>query len=68
MSKIPVKNEPLVRDSRTGALLSTDLDAIRAYERKKQELKVQKERINRLEEEIDGLKKMVATLLETQKR
>jgi polyhydroxyalkanoate synthesis regulator phasin len=64
MKKIPVKNEALVRDSKTGALLSTDLDAVKAYERKKQEMKAQKERINRLEEEIADLKKAIAALLQ----
>lgn len=68
MKKIPVENEPLVRDSRTGALLSTDIDAVKAYERKKQESKAQKERINKLETEIKELKEVMAKILETQKR
>lgn len=61
--KIPVQNEPLVRDIRTGALLSVDRDSIRAYERRKQEAQAQKERINRLEQELSELKELMSNLI-----
>ena len=62
--KIPVKNEKLVRDTRTGALLSVDRDSIKAYERRKQEAKAHKDRINKLEGELSELKTLVSKLLE----
>ena len=62
--KIPVENEKMVRDVRTKALLSTDKDAVRAYEKRRQELKTQKERINRLEQELADLKTIIAELIE----
>jgi cell division protein FtsB len=54
----------MVRDVRTKALLSTDKDAVRAYEKRRQELKTQKERINRLEQELADLKTIIAELIE----
>jgi hypothetical protein len=62
--KIPVQNEKLVRDMRSGALLSTDKDSIKAYERRKQEAKAQKDRINRLEHELSELKALMSKLIE----
>ena len=62
--KIPVINEKLMRDSKSGALLSTDRDAVIAYERKKREAASQKDRINKLEQELSELKDMVSKLIE----
>lgn len=62
--KIPVQNEKMVRDMHSGALLSTDSDSIKAYERRKQEAKAQKDRINRLEHELSELKSIVSNLIE----
>lgn len=61
--KIPVQNERLVRDTRSGALLSTDRDSIKAYERRRQEAQAQKDRINKLEHELSELKELVANLI-----
>jgi hypothetical protein len=45
-------------------LLSTDKDSIKAYERRKQEAKAQKDRINRLEHELSELKALMSKLIE----
>ena len=50
IERIPVKDEKMVRDTFSHAILSTDHDAVAAYERKKRETKAQKDRINRLEQ------------------
>jgi hypothetical protein len=62
MRRERVRNENLVRDPRTTALLSTDKDAILAYERKKRERQVQEDRLNTLEREVAALKEQVAQL------
>jgi DeoR/GlpR family transcriptional regulator of sugar metabolism len=63
-NRIKVKNERLVRDTKTGAILSTDHDSIHAYERRKHEHLAQKERINKLEQELFDLKSLVSKLIE----
>jgi hypothetical protein len=67
-NKIPVKNDSLVRDVKSRALLSTDIDSVKAYEKKKEQTKCQKDTINRLEMEVEELKQLVAKLIEKQKR
>jgi hypothetical protein len=62
--KIPVQNEKIVRDTRTGALLFTDKDSVKAYERRKREAQAQKDRINRLEHELSELKGIISKLIE----
>ena len=62
--KIPVQNEKMVRDTRTGALLSTDRDSVKAYERRRREAQAQKDRINRLEHELSELKGLISKLIE----
>lgn len=57
-----VRNENMVRDMRTTALLSTDKDAIFHYERKRAERKAQEDRLNTLEREVAALKEQVAQL------
>lgn len=61
--KIPVKNEKMVRDRRSGALLSIDHDAVAAYRKRKDEAKAQKDRINRLEQEVAELKQLLSQLI-----
>ena len=61
--KVPVQNEPMIRDMRTGALLSTDRDAFRAYEDRKRERQVQQDRINRLEEKVTELQHILSELI-----
>lgn len=61
--KIPVENERLVRDLQSKALLSTDREAVIAYERRKREVKAQKDRINRLEQEVTELKQLLSQLI-----
>jgi hypothetical protein len=62
--KIPVQNEKMVRDTRSGALLSTDRDSVKAYEKRRQEARAQKDRINRLEHELSELKGIISKLIE----
>jgi hypothetical protein len=64
MDRIPVKNERMVRDRKSHALLSIDHDAVAAYEKQKHDMKAQKDRINRLEQEINELKKLLSKLIE----
>ena len=61
--RVPVQNEKMVRDIHSGALLSTDIDSVKAYERKRQEAKAQKDRINRLERELSELKELMSTFI-----
>lgn len=61
--RIPVENERLVRDRRTGALLSTDKDAIHAYEARKRERLSQQERINTLEQTVADLQKAISEII-----
>jgi hypothetical protein len=61
--RIPVENERMVRDRRTGALLSTDRDAIRAYETRKRERQSQAERINNLEQTVAELQKAISEII-----
>jgi hypothetical protein len=63
-NKVPVQNEKMVRDMKSKAILSTDRDAILAYEKKKLESKAQKERINRLEQELADLKTLISELVQ----
>ena len=61
--RIPVENERMVRDRRTGALLSTDRDAIRAYEARKRDRLSQQERINTLEHTVAELQKAISEII-----
>jgi predicted transcriptional regulator len=60
--KIPVEKETLVRDSNTGAILETDVSKLqrhramkRAMSEKEQKLDYLIEKINKLEEIINGI-------------
>lgn len=61
--RIPVRNESMVRDVRTGALLSTDVGSFRAYEQRKRDRESQKDRLNRLEGEIADIKRLLIELI-----
>lgn len=61
--KLPVQNERMVRDCHSKALLSTDREAVLAYEKRKRETKAQKDRINRLEQEVTELKQLLSQLI-----
>ena len=61
--RIPVQHERLVRDTRSKALLSTDREAILAYETRKRERQTQTERINTLEEKVSQLQEALSKLL-----
>ena len=63
IDRIPVKDEKMVRDAFSHAILSTDHDAVVAYEKKKRETKAQKDRINRLEQEVIELKQLLSQLI-----
>lgn len=63
IDRIPVKDEKMVRDTFSHAILSTDHDAVTAYEKKKREAKAQKDRINRLEQEVTELKQLLSQLI-----
>lgn len=62
-NKTKVKNEKMVRDNRTTAILSVDVDGIASYEKRKREIASQKDRINNLETELASLKEVVFNLL-----
>lgn len=66
--KTPVKNQPIVRDENSKALLFTDIDSVRAYQRRKEQMQSQRDTINRLETEVEELKQLVGKLIEKQKR
>jgi len=64
--KIPVKDSKLVRDTNTGAILSTDLSAVKDYEDKKKRKQMEKDRLNRLELELSELRSLVDSLRKIQ--
>jgi hypothetical protein len=64
--KIPVKNSKLVRDTKTGAILSTDIIAIKEYEEKKRRKEIEKNRLNRLELEVSELRSVIDELRKRQ--
>ena len=65
MSKyIKIENEQdLVKDSDTGAILNTNLDSLSAYKAKRQKDLDQKNRIDRMENDIGDIKSMLKELL-----
>lgn len=60
--KIPVKNNPMVRDTRSGAVLSVDSDAVRKYEERRQRVLSERERLNNLENEVLELRAIIEEL------
>lgn len=65
MSHIKVENDKsLVRDSSTGAILNTDREALVAYRRRKNLIKSQEDRINKLETDLSDIKNLLNTIIE----
>ena len=63
MDKIPVKNNSgLVRDVSTGAILSTDKDAIRVYEERRKKILSDRQRLNNLEIELSEIRSIIEEL------
>ena len=60
--RVPVKNNKMVRDTKTNAILSVDTDAIRAYEDRIRKIQAEKDRLNRLELEISELRAIIEEL------
>ena len=60
--KIPVKNNKMVRDTKTNAILSVDIDAIKAYEEKRRKIQTERDRLNRLELEVLELRSIIDQL------
>lgn len=69
--RVKVKNEPIVRDLGTGALLFTNRAEIEEYNKKKQKLKVKedfvKTEINNLKAEISDIKHLLNQLINKDK-
>lgn len=60
--KVPVKNAPMVRDMRTNAVLSVDVEAIKEYEERRNKIQSERERLNRLETEVSELRAIIEEL------
>jgi len=60
--RVPVKNNKMVRDTKTNAILSVDTDAIRAYEDRIRKIQAEKDRLNRLELEVSELRAIIEEL------
>jgi hypothetical protein len=60
--KIPVKNNAMVRDTSTGAVLSVDVDAVKKYEEQRKKALSERERLNRLETEVLELRAIIEEL------
>lgn len=60
--RIPVKNNKMVRDTKTNAILSVDMDAIKAYEDRIRKIQAEKDRLNRLELEVSELRAIIEEL------
>ena len=67
MSHYRITGEPnMVRDSNSRALLFTNREDIRAYEKRKAEIESQNSQINTLMQEVTELKNIVQQLIERQ--
>lgn len=66
--KIKVKNNhTLIRDSYSGAILNTNIDAVRSYKNKKNELNKVNElanKMSRLESDVQEIKNLLKSLIE----
>jgi TolA-binding protein len=60
--KIPVKNNKMIRDTSTGAVLSVDQEAVKDYEERRKKILSERERLNRLESEISELRAIIDEL------
>ena len=67
MSHYRITGEPnMVRDSNSRALLFTNREDIKAYEKRKAEIESQNSQINTLMQEVTELKNIVQQLIERQ--
>jgi hypothetical protein len=60
--RIPVKNNRMVRDTATGAVLSVDADAVKTYEERRKKILSERERLNKLESEVSELRAIIEEL------
>jgi hypothetical protein len=60
--KIPVKDAKMVRDSTSRAVLSTDREAVVAYEERVKKIQSDRDRLNRLETEMSVLRALIEEL------
>lgn len=61
--KIPVKDDSgLVRDLSSGAILSVDKKALRIYEERRRKIESDRERLNKLENEMAELRSIIEEL------
>jgi len=60
--RIPVKNNRMVRDTATGAVLSVDADAVKTYEERRTKILSERERLNKLESEVSELRAIIEEL------
>jgi hypothetical protein len=60
--KIPVKNNHMVRDTATGAVLSVDADAVKTYEDRRKKILSERDRLNKLESEVSELRAIIEEL------
>jgi hypothetical protein len=61
--KIPVKNEKIVRDVKTNALIFTDTEATDRYEKRKSEILREKQELDTLKSDVLEIKEMLKHLL-----
>jgi hypothetical protein len=67
--KQKVRGQPnLIRDSASKAILFTNHEEVKAYQKKKQQMESQNSQINTLKKEIAELKDLVHRLLERQEK
>jgi hypothetical protein len=55
--------QDLVKDKETGAILNTNMDSLSAYKQKRKKDMEQKNRIDRMENDIGDIKSMLKELL-----
>lgn len=60
--KIPVKNNHMVRDTSSGAILSVDAEKIKIYEDRRKKILSERDRLNRIETEISELRVIIEEL------
>ena len=61
--RIPVKdNSGLVRDTSSRAILSIDADAVRIYEERKRKILSDRQRLNKLENDLIELRSIIEEL------
>jgi hypothetical protein len=61
---VKVEGHPdLVKDTRSGALLNTDVNALEAYKKRKQTLQQTEARLDRLESDVGEIKDLLKELI-----